>query len=339
MKWEMKEARFGDIVRVSLGSIYHFGIFVSEEEVIQFGLPPTPNRKSEDVEVLSSHVSDFLAGGFLEVGCAEGKEKRMRKSPEQTVAIARSRLGERGYDILYNNCEHFANECALGEKFSSMTDSLRMKFRSIPLVHVYVARFPFAVEDESILPSERAAEIEGCSNPNVRNEKFYVWKLLEIALMRSLGQKIQKTDIHRTQNGKWECSSCCFSLSHSGNFVAVAVSRKPIGVDIERCDESRFTTALAEKITTAKERKSISRLDDKSRGAALNALWTKKEAVFKLLNEKSFQPKKIEASSYSTATKVVECEGERYLITVASEDAARADFRGCEDFDFVDSVI
>ena len=339
MKWKMTEACFGDIVRVSLGAIYHFGIFVSEEEVIQFGLPPTPNRRAEDVEVLSSSVYDFLAGGFLEVGICEGREKKRRKTPEETVSAARRRLGERGYDIIYNNCEHFANECAFGEKFSSMTDSLRNKFRSIPIVHVYVAKFPFPVDDEKIYPPARAKEIESCSNPSVRRQKYFVWKLLENALMRSFGLKIGNIDFTRTDSGKWECSECCFSLSHSGDFVAVALSRKPVGVDIEKRDEARFTAALAEKITTASESDKINRLENSAQSRALNALWTKKEAIFKLLGDKAFQPDKIETSEYGLLTKTVKCEEEQYLITVASEDATKAVFRGADELKFIDFNI
>lgn len=328
MKWKMKEARYGDIVRVQLGAIYHFGIFVTEEEVIQFGLPPTPNRRFEDVEVLSSPVEDFLSGGFLEVGVCEGREKKRRNSPDKTVAAARSRLGERGYDIIHNNCEHFANECAFGEKFSSMTQNLRERFRAIPLVHVYVAHYPFAVENEKLAPKERADEIEACKNADVRSQKYFAWKLLEKALYSSLGLKIEELDLKRTESGKWECSSCCFSLSHSGGTVAVAVSRKPVGIDIEKCDHSRFTDALAEKIVAGSEEEALSRLDDKERATALNALWTKKEAIFKLSGDKSFQPKRIEAAEYPTATKIVQSADGKYFISVASEDADRATFRG-----------
>ena len=335
MKWTMKEARYGDIVRVSLGSIYHYGIFVSEEEVIQFGLPPTPDRRAEDVEVLSSDVSLFLQGGFLEVGECEGREKKRRKTPAETVSAAKKRLGERGYDILHNNCEHFANECAFGEKISFMTESLREKFRAIPIVHVYVQRFPFAVEEEKICPPERVAEIESCSNADVRRQKYFVWKLLEKALMRSFGLTMDKLDLRRTDSGKWTCSACQFSLSHSGNVVAVAVSRKPIGVDVERLDESRFTDAMEQKIATQREREQLQGLGN-NRGTALNALWNKKEAIFKSLEQKSFVPSGIQTEQFATVTKQFQCDGKQYLISVASEDAKMAIFRTADSIDFSD---
>ena len=326
MKWEMKEARYGDIVRVSLGAIYHFGIFVSEDEIIQFGLPPTPDRRAEDVEVLSAPVSDFLAGGFLEVGCCEGSEKRRRRNAKKTVAAAKARLGEKGYHIIHNNCEHFANECAFGEKFSSMTDGVRAKFRAVPVVHIHLEKFPFPVESDTIFPPSRAAEIDGCSNPEVRSQKYFVWKLLENALYHSFGLKIDKLDLKKHDSGKWECGECCFSLSHCDGFAAVAVSRKPIGVDIEKCDKSRFTDALAEKITTAREREELKNFGG-AKEEKLCELWTKKEAVFKQSGGKSFQPGACETSDYTTVTKRFQSGKECFFITVASEDAALAVFR------------
>ena len=204
------------------------------------------------------------------------------------------------------------------------------------VIHVYVARFPFQVSDEKIFPPARAEEIESCSNPDVRRQKYYLWKLLENALMHSFGLKIEKLNIWRSSCGKWECEECCFSLSHSNDFVAVAVSEKPIGVDIEKCDELRFTEALAKRITTAPENDKINSLEKSVQGKALNILWTKKEAVFKLLGNKAFQPSDIETSEYASVTKEFKCEDEQYIITVASKDAKGAVFRCAERLEFVD---
>jgi hypothetical protein len=34
MKWQLTQPVAGDMIRVKLGSIYHYGVFVSEDEVI-----------------------------------------------------------------------------------------------------------------------------------------------------------------------------------------------------------------------------------------------------------------------------------------------------------------
>ena len=239
--------------------------------------------------------------------------------------LTEARLGERGYNILHNNCEHFANECAWGDKFSPLTDSLCQGVRAIPVVHVYVARFPFAVADDKISPDTRAAEIESCTNAKVRQQKYFVWKLLEDALMRSFGLKIEKLNIYKQNGGRWACDECYFSLSHSGNLVAVAVSRKPVGVDIEKHEPARFTDAVAEKFATDCEREELSSFKERQRDA-LNALWTKKEAVFKQFGGSGFCPKSIDVSKYCTLTKIAVSDGEKYFVTVASEDADKAVF-------------
>ena len=179
-------------------------------------------------------------------------------------------------------------------------------------IFVYASRFPFEVDDEKIFPQARAEEIESCSNADVRLQKFYVWKLLEKALSQSLGLGISELAISRAASGKWECNECFFSLSHSGNFVAVAVSCEPVGIDVEKLNLSRFNSALAEKITTEREKGDLS-------PQTLNVLWTKKEAIFKLLGGKAFLPNNIETADYNTITKIINSGDESYFVTVASE--------------------
>ena len=43
--------------------------------------------------------------------------------------LARQRIGESGYNILHNNCEHFVNECVFGEKRSAFLQDVREKLR------------------------------------------------------------------------------------------------------------------------------------------------------------------------------------------------------------------
>ena len=45
-------------------------------------------------------------------------------SPQETIERARSKLGEQGYDLLLNNCEHFAFWCKTGVAKSSQIDDI-----------------------------------------------------------------------------------------------------------------------------------------------------------------------------------------------------------------------
>ena len=133
MKWILGEPQSGDMIRVKAGTVHHYGVFVSDSEVIQFGLAPNarPNLKDSDIEVLSTDVDTFLGGQFLEVAEFDRKEKKTHPAPEEAVAKARARMGERGYHILYNNCEHFAYECVTGKHYSEQVDGVRQMFKGL----------------------------------------------------------------------------------------------------------------------------------------------------------------------------------------------------------------
>ena len=128
--WVDKTPVYGDVIRTKVRFYYHYGIFVSEQQVIQFGLPDDPMRLAEQIKVLSSDVGAFLQGGEVEVAEPDGATRRQMRTPEEIVRIALSRLGEGGYDILHNNCEHFVNDCAFGKPTSTFLQDVREKLRA-----------------------------------------------------------------------------------------------------------------------------------------------------------------------------------------------------------------
>lgn len=324
MKWTYGDADVGDIVRVKLGSIYHYGIYAENDNVIQFGLPPTRDRVASDVKVLSAPANDFLVGGFMEVGEPEGGEKKCARSREQTYLCAKSRIGEGGYDLLHNNCEHFAYECMFGTKYCSQVSDIRKKLRELPVADVYVARFPFDTENDEIFPQARRDEIEKCTG-HVRAQKYYVWKLLEYALMRTFGLKMNALSI-KNKRGKWVSDEASFSVSHCEDSVAVAVSRKDVGVDIERVSPERFDSRMREQMLTDGERANIA-CDEQAARERANLLWTVKEAEFKRAGGKNFVPNKIDCGVVACKSALVISEDASYYLTVASEYAEHAVFR------------
>lgn len=129
MNWVEKAPKFGDMVRTKVQFYHHYGIFVSEDEVIQFGLPDDPMRPAAEIRVLSTDVLTFLQGGDLEVMVPDKEERKKMRTHDEIVAIARQRIGESGYHILHNNCEHFANDCVFGEPRSTFVQDIREKLR------------------------------------------------------------------------------------------------------------------------------------------------------------------------------------------------------------------
>lgn len=76
----------------------------------------------------------------------------------------------------------------------------------------------------------------------------------------------------RARNGEWE-----FNLSHSGDYAALAVSRRSVGADIEKCELRHI--AVARSVFQPEELAWM----DACPAERFTALWTMKEAVAKAL--------------------------------------------------------
>lgn len=230
MKWEPAECRAGDMVRIRLGGVYHYGVFVSEDEVIQFGLPPTAeNRAAEgEVRVVATDIDVFACGRIVETACLDRAEQKRRRSPGETVAAARARLGESGYNIIHNNCEHFVNECVFGEARCTQEEDVRKRWLNRPICDVYLALIPDNVSDEGIFPEKRRAEINAVKSAELRNSELFCWKLLDIAARRSFQTDLPHAGLKRKLGGKWVSDSFYFSIAFSNGLAAVAVSNSAV---------------------------------------------------------------------------------------------------------------
>jgi len=323
MKWVMKEPKSGDMIRVGLGAIHHYGIFVSEDEVIQFGLAPNSRHLLPDseVEVLASDIDTFLAGGFLEVAEFDRKERKGHRKPKEVIAAARSRLGERGYNIIYNNCEHFVNECVSGQHICSQTDTVRAMFRNLPVVDVYLAQMPADGEMPPLSCALRQQDIDGVSNPELRRQKYYVWRLLEYALQRSFGFK--EGDVtFRKEGERYLCDRAYFSLSHSDTALAVAVSRDTVGVDVERVT-ARDTDRLTRRVLTPAEAEAYDALPAEERAAFFFRAWTAKEALFKAAGKDVFVPAELDTLQGNVKSYEKTVGGETVYLSVATKTVER----------------
>ncbi len=101
----------GDHIRIMLhdkyGCFYHHGIYCGEGIVIEYnGRYPSQNLFT--IEKVS--LESFARGRRIEV---DNREPALY-SPEEIVARAESRLGERAYNLYTNNCENFATWCRSG---------------------------------------------------------------------------------------------------------------------------------------------------------------------------------------------------------------------------------
>lgn len=127
MDFVIKEPKKGDIVKVLISNnIYHYGIYLGDDLVIEYGsAKDVLKTNKEDVKVQISSMIDFLDGKNVLVGKLSLMEKLKRNSVNKTIEIAKSRIDEKKYDLINNNCEHFVYECVFNKHYSSQTESFK----------------------------------------------------------------------------------------------------------------------------------------------------------------------------------------------------------------------
>ena len=322
MQWQFIEPKKGDIIRVKFSSFYHYGIYLDDDNIVQFGLSPvlTSIADQKNVKVCLSNMDTFLNGEFLEVGVLYKKELKNKRSAQEIEKTALARLGEGGYNILYNNCEHFAYECVFGQKYCSQTERVREYFHNLPVLDVYLAKIPDGVTVKELCVKQRNKEINSCGAEKVRIEKYCVFKLLEYALERTFGLKMPKIKLNKNKAGRWECPDCYLSLSHTDNIVCVALSRKPVGVDVESSNAKK-EQAFANKILTNAELDEYNQAIDKQ--TYLSEKWSQKESIFKTLDKPNFLPNTIETKEYTTKVEKIDAFDKNFMLAVANQDVQK----------------
>lgn len=101
----------------------HHGIYVGGGLVIHYAGWITYRQGL--VEVIA--LENFAGKLPIRVGRVPTESLR----GEDIVRRARSRLGERCYDVLKNNCEHFVSWCQVGESRSTQVERLQARMQRV----------------------------------------------------------------------------------------------------------------------------------------------------------------------------------------------------------------
>lgn len=130
----MQNLAIGSHIKTSRTGYSHHGIYCGNSEVVHY-----------------SGFAQALKKGRLEITTLEGflgsetkyyvinyPSDKVRFSSEEIIERALSRVGEDSYNLVFNNCEHFATWCVTGRSESkqvkavlSLTTTTAMVYRSI----------------------------------------------------------------------------------------------------------------------------------------------------------------------------------------------------------------
>lgn len=156
----------GDIIGVKrLGGIYeHYAVYIGNDEIIHYA--GTGKDFSDDIKVRKAKMSNFLKdssdffvldfpdeygeptkinykSGMACFGDISNLLNKLIKadnyklfSPEETVRRAKSRMGENEYNLVFNNCEHFAIWCKTGISESHQVNNIMKMVMPLKLIKV-----------------------------------------------------------------------------------------------------------------------------------------------------------------------------------------------------------
>jgi len=109
----------GDHIRVRRPFYWHHGIDLGDGTVIHAS--GEPGQLNRGARVRRDSMARFLRGGALEV------VSDARALPaDEIVARAEEALGRGEYNVLFNNCEHFAHWCQVGQSLSRQVEQMAL---------------------------------------------------------------------------------------------------------------------------------------------------------------------------------------------------------------------
>jgi hypothetical protein len=117
--------RNGDVIYVNRGKYTHWGIYAGKNRVIHFsnidgGIMFNARIHEMDIGIFSKgktvHIAHFPENHYTTY------------TPRQTLKKAKSRIGEGGYNLVFNNREHFVFWCQTGNYTSTQVMNWCQKF-------------------------------------------------------------------------------------------------------------------------------------------------------------------------------------------------------------------
>lgn len=118
----------GDVIFVQrkwkgIPTYKHYGVYIGDDGVLKNQVIHFRGKEKDiafdEADIIQTSLQDFLKEGELEI--QNRNLKGWEPFPvEDIISKAKQACGQKKgtYDAIYNNCEHFANECRFGKHYS-----------------------------------------------------------------------------------------------------------------------------------------------------------------------------------------------------------------------------
>ena len=108
----------GDVLYINRGLYKHYGVYIGGEKVIHFAPLEGAEINAKNAVIHEIDLKSFLRGGTPEVD----KKLKAKFDRKKIVERARSQIGSKGYNLVFGNCEHFAQWCKTGSHESNQVN-------------------------------------------------------------------------------------------------------------------------------------------------------------------------------------------------------------------------
>lgn len=131
----------------------------------------------------------------------------------------------------------------------------------------------------SLMEKERRDYINSCTNDKGRKASIFGEWIAKTLIAEKSGCDIKDIHIYRDSKGKpyTDKENIYFSISHSGEYVCVAIDTSPIGIDIEIIREINLN--ITKKVCNHSD---MLFLNSGDKNLNFFKIWTAKEAYFKM---------------------------------------------------------
>ena len=107
--YTFKEFKKGDVIRINGGLYYHYGIYLDDKHVLEFG--HLENTKNEKIDVHFTSLNLFCSGKIPEVRVLSNRKKA--RSIRDVEHYINEVIGQEGYSLANNNCLDLVNRITL----------------------------------------------------------------------------------------------------------------------------------------------------------------------------------------------------------------------------------
>lgn len=138
----------------------------------------------------------------------------------------------------------------------------------------------------SLLPDSLVLKIERFKRMEDEQRSLLGEALSRIIISKKSGINIKDLAITKSDNGKPELQNIqdlYFNISHSGDWVVLAIAKAPVGIDVEKIKTPVYR--IAERYFSKGELNSLNQLSEPSKQAYFFDLWTLKESYLKMLGK------------------------------------------------------